>query len=283
MPGVGGHRTRRLARESQGLIWPRPSRPAAAAGSVGRRLQSSEPGGIRRVLDQMTVEVRCPIVPPGRPPFAQLPLDRVDHSARLGPRRRILAGTPKGASGLHERANQFVPARGLKLRIAQAPEPAADDEVPAIRGVGVAARFRQILILPSPWRQLRMKSSTGGLKVAVDTRRDDAAPVGTVDSQAGEGGAAGRACRSGRCRGGSRRSGHSPSPPGQRGSGRHHPRPAAGRCPPPPAEHFVPKRCAPDKNTLPRGALACLHAIHTVCEGDVCAQASYPRPPGSLP
>ena len=94
---------------------------------------------IRRVGDQLAVEVRCAIEPPDRTAFTEAALGGVDRiaGAALGLGVTGLFGDADLAPCLHELVDQCLALLRIETRVAHAPQAALDDEVAAIGRAGI--------------------------------------------------------------------------------------------------------------------------------------------------
>lgn len=97
------------------------------------------PFGVERVLGHVPVEVRRAVFPPYRTAFAERPLYLVDCLVRgsLGLEIGALLGVSDRPTGRHQPTDKVVPLRFVETRVRHAPEPAADDEVAAVRRDGM--------------------------------------------------------------------------------------------------------------------------------------------------
>src|SRR5579875_926886 len=104
-------------------------------------LQRSKPRGIVRLLNHVTIYVRCAIRPPNRSTLAQGDLRSVDLLPGLLPATVVSNSHCDSlcAPRSHELRGQALPLFIRQFRIAAAPQTPTHDEVAAVRGDGIVA------------------------------------------------------------------------------------------------------------------------------------------------
>ncbi len=107
-----------------------------------RRLFAGPPTGVRaergipfriwRIPDQLPVVVRRAVAPPHGTTFAECSLRVIDPGTNSGQCLRIVPDAADGPARRHQLVHKALALLRLEFRIAQAPQPTADHEIPAI-------------------------------------------------------------------------------------------------------------------------------------------------------